>query len=555
MALSIPCYYDGEKLVDTYQNTFTTGVLNCEVYERWNAIHVSSLSCGRKEKITITRTIGITVEELKHFESSIGGSIGISRLIDIKAELKEQSGVSLKVENNQTTSFETEFSADECGKKNIEIFQLVREYRFTYNRFQRYGERPPATIRSKVTEYLNSFTDITEQLKNVPECPCRPAEAKQVVHFEGGIGTNLNIHYSSTLTNAAFMIWGQAFEVPGPAITIQGDVTPYFAELNIKKLPGYILFLCDLIDEEEVFKISSATLTDIFRGDGPQVEMSIAFDANYDSRKGYVPKFLGGTEIALPIADKRIARDTWIGQGGTALIHYYHFSLTLNKERRMPIWVAANTDNTKKYTVPLQKKPMKLRRDTRVPEEYQITMNEADNPLLQVQIEQLVDFQRNAWGNSFEEFNFSAADTFHFTNCVAIPKLYVGMHTTTAIFDYWQKLEEQVVKSGKMTVFSGPVFRGDDPIKNGIKTPMQFWKIIVQKDEKSELNVSAFLLNLQQRINLNAVVSFGLPKDVVYPVFATTVETIAQLTGIQFDYQLYRQNIYHPVFENEEVPV
>jgi endonuclease G len=74
------------------------------------------------------------------------------------------------------------------------------------------------------------------------------------------------------------------------------------------------------------------------------LERQIRFDMNYRKRRGYDPRFLPGTEIPLPTA---LVRDAELLKGEDRkplLLKYHHFSLVMNRHRRLVMWTAVNVD-------------------------------------------------------------------------------------------------------------------------------------------------------------------------------------------------------------------
>ena len=65
-------------------------------------------------------------------------------------------------------------------------------------------------------------------------------------------------------------------------------------------------------------------------------------DINYDNRKGYDSGFLGVKDVPLPRATKPDELATL--SDGSHVIPYHHFSIVLDKRRRLPVYTACNVD-------------------------------------------------------------------------------------------------------------------------------------------------------------------------------------------------------------------
>ena len=98
----------------------------------------------------------------------------------------------------------------------------------------------------------------------------------------------------------------------------------------------------------------------------------------------------------------------------------------------------------------------------------------------------------------------------------------------------WQGIENFLLDHAtsaqtKLTIFTGPIMTEDDPLYRGVRLPLAFWKIAVQRGEDDTRTVSAYLLDQ------TALIEDGLerfdPKS-----FQVTVEEISKRTGLDFTY-------------------
>ena len=78
----------------------------------------------------------------------------------------------------------------------------------------------------------------------------------------------------------------------------------------------------------------------------------IQIDPDYSDRKGYDPGFLGadGQPVELPVLTEALAAQAALNTRATGeprhVLPYHHFSVVLNKERRLAFFTAVNIDGS-----------------------------------------------------------------------------------------------------------------------------------------------------------------------------------------------------------------
>jgi len=204
------------------------------------------------------------------------------------------------------------------------------------------------------------------------------------------------------------------------------------------------------------------------------------------------------------------------------LIHYTHFSLTLNKFRRFASCVGWNIDGNSIKKV--SRKGINFTFDKRIPSKYQVGKDlYINNELDQGHIARRADL---VWGSN-EEAKKANKDSFYFTNIT--PQM--SDFNQGKLGGIWGKLEDAVfdevdVDDLKVSVFGGPVFRDDDRVYRKVKIPREFFKVIVYQ-ESQKLKAKAFLLTQ----NLNQLELLDLNE---FRVFQVTLAEVEQRCGIIF---------------------
>jgi endonuclease G len=257
---------------------------------------------------------------------------------------------------------------------------------------------------------------------------------------------------------------------------------------------------------------------------------AIRIDPNYADRRGYEPTFLGNgaRRVSLPrlsAAQRQKAAVNRQANGhDEVLLPYHHFTLVMNRERRLAFYTAVNIDG--RITHNFTREADRWSPDPRLgPEEQTDEALYAANDLDRGHIVRRLD---PAWGSSRTAAKFANDDTFHFTNCSPQHKNFNQNRTT------WAGLEDYILKNAdvedlKVSVFSGPVLDGDDPDYRGVQIPREFWKVVVIAQEGGALSATAYLLSQAQLIRDLEAFTYG-----AYRTFQVPVRQIETVTGLDF---------------------
>jgi len=264
------------------------------------------------------------------------------------------------------------------------------------------------------------------------------------------------------------------------------------------------------------------------------LDEAIAIDPDYTDRQGYDPLFLGDGDgkVPLPVLSAELVPHAAVSSQATGdpryILPYHHFSVVLNKERRLAFFTAVNIDGAS--GVRLHREADHWVFDPRVPPDQQ-TGKEVyeDNPLDRGHLVRRLD---PAWGLSAAAAKIANDDTFHFTNCTP------QHHDFNAGQTLWAGLEDYILDHAdnlkfRVNVFTGPVFAADDDQYRGIQLPRQFWKVVAMVKQAAELSATAYLLSQEQLIQGLEVApetfSYG-----AYRTYQVPVRQVETLTGLSF---------------------
>jgi endonuclease G len=267
---------------------------------------------------------------------------------------------------------------------------------------------------------------------------------------------------------------------------------------------------------------------------------AVNFDPDYESRTGYDPEFLD-VEVPLPtLTDegmKLVSRDRTRDDGDSHVLHYHHFSLVLNKRRRLAFFTAVNTTRDRRLAGQLTRKQLSKsepwRLDPRVPSAHQITTKELYGPS-PFDRGHLVRREDAYWGRTDEEAEWGNFDTYHYTNCSPQHPDYNQARNERNWGDLENHIEEQCrVKDLRMSVFAGPILTSRDPVLWDIRVPLSYWKIVAAVDaETGELGAWAFRLTQSKLVK--TVREEGLFDPGKFGKLQVPLAKIEQLTEVRF---------------------
>jgi endonuclease G, mitochondrial len=263
-------------------------------------------------------------------------------------------------------------------------------------------------------------------------------------------------------------------------------------------------------------------------------EEAIRIDPDYASRRGYDPAFLGADSDPVPLPSlpddllaKAVRMPSATGEPSYVL-PYHHFSVVMNKDRRLAFYTAVNVDG--RLSQRLKREPDRWFLDPRVPASEQTgEAVYAENDLDRGHLVRRLD---PAWGRSRGIAKPANDDTFHFTNCTPQHKDFNQNKTT------WAGLENYILENAanrdlKVSVFNGPVFASDDDEYRGVRLPRQFWKVVVMAKQTGQLSATAYLLSQESLLTgLEVAEEFSYG---AYRAYQVPVSRIEDLTGLSFD--------------------
>jgi endonuclease G len=242
---------------------------------------------------------------------------------------------------------------------------------------------------------------------------------------------------------------------------------------------------------------------------------------DYSGREGYLTNFLGDAEVPLPKIIDTTDLLTFEDNGRTEhVLRYQHFSVVMNAKRRMCYYSAVNINGKESHG--MKRGPWKI--DPRIAKQAQI-MKECYGNAPKFSRGHMTRREDPIWGNEFDS-KMGNADSMHVTNTVPqMQPFNAGI---------WLGLEDYALHHSReddmsISVFTGPFFSKNDPIKYGVKIPISFWKVIAFiHDETGELCATGYTMSQRSYLQEEEFI-FGQ-----HETAQKSISSIEQQAGLDF---------------------
>lgn len=289
------------------------------------------------------------------------------------------------------------------------------------------------------------------------------------------------------------------------------------------------------------------------------------FNEDYKSRKGYLENFIEGFKVPFPKVTDSREKELYrqFGAQEPYIVPYIHFSLVMNKKRRMLMWAAANVDYSDDFRDSRSRTDFgsgAWRLDDRVPHKYQIQAHEFYDPATLVDKGHIVRRDDNCWAELINGekdllgIEYSNADTFHWTNCTPQHEAFNRDVAPYKGVGLWGILENAIKKQleypkgdkdnpnkdyeQKACVLSGPIFSDDDPEYMDIQYPLKFWKIFAIRSRSEGNLVYGFILSQEDKVSETGVEiqKEGRPRfNAKVKAMQVSLREIEKQSGVLFD--------------------
>lgn len=268
----------------------------------------------------------------------------------------------------------------------------------------------------------------------------------------------------------------------------------------------------------ELAEQARAILRDMEEADRAPIVRTVR---DYAGRTGYSAQFLHGFAVPHPTPTGVRACDVapLLNGCGTEL-KYEHFSVVMSKSRRLALYVACNIDGRRSQKIKRGQDRWSL--DPRMDREYQI----GEDLYARSELDRghLVRREDPVWGQTHEAA-VANEDTFHFTNCSPQHEKF-NQKTWLGLEDYI--LQNSRAHKLKVTVFTGPILRDDDPEYRGVRLPREYWKVIAVISDGRK-SATAYMISQSELLEQLRVFGFGR-----YKTYQVSIGQIEYLTNLDF---------------------
>lgn len=274
---------------------------------------------------------------------------------------------------------------------------------------------------------------------------------------------------------------------------------------------------------------------------------SVRVDADYSNRSGYDADFIPGLNVPMPVPDAELARQIGSLSGNVAnaasgLLVYEHFSLMMNKSRRVAMFTATNIDGETYLNVDRSTGEVKGAegdtwfKDPRISASFYLGQDFYSAWSHIFDRGHLTRRSDPTWGTP-EEAERANADTFHLTNCS--PQHFLFNESSK----YWQGIELYVLEQGvlaqqtrkRISVFQGPIYNDAiDQMADDVQIPSSFYKIVVWQGQAGIRSVGLVVDQLQLLSITRHGVKVGSDSTVQVKQWRARISDIAARTGLTF---------------------
>ena len=294
----------------------------------------------------------------------------------------------------------------------------------------------------------------------------------------------------------------------------------------------------------------AVTPTPVNGDDGQFREKTLKFDENYSGRtqKGYRTNFLKGWTVPTPTVNGTHHGALLRNGGQPWVIRYYHYSLMMNRDRRLLAWAASNVDYSaaaRKHTKTRKEYGGEnWRLDPRVALAAPGIQIEDANfyaPARKIDRGHIVRREDAAWGESSREAEYGNSDTYHWTNCTPQSEAFNQSGKSGIWGQFEEHIQDEVgAEGGRMSVFAGPVLNPKDP-RHGyddappIQVPMEFWKVVVcvgRANGHAERLAYGFVFDQTEPVQRLGYERMNMDD---YAIYQMPIKDITKKTGVVFD--------------------
>lgn len=225
----------------------------CTAFSRWVDTNQGvTLHCGRTASVEISKTVGLDEKKSETMEASIGSTLGVTGLAQLKSQMKNIVGTEIQWNQATTTKFTLPCKAPLCGRYELAVFQLIREYEFAcYSRGRWPFSHDVWDLKEKPTiipEYTEIYDLLDDEFEFDERCTERCGAPATTPDYEGRVcvdfgDVSLNVPYKASAKTFTIRIGPEDVSIAG----LTSKQVEYEAQLDfsVAIIPKVVRFLGD----------------------------------------------------------------------------------------------------------------------------------------------------------------------------------------------------------------------------------------------------------------------------------------------------------------------
>ncbi len=134
--------------------------VQCAIYERWQFRESGTCYCGKSAPVKYSKQNGISETTSRTIKATIETTLGLGGVAQLKSGIEGALGHEINWSQGETREFSSECTSPQCGRSELAIYELVRDYDlviyrrgFHIFRSNVWDIRPPCTITEMTGRY------------------------------------------------------------------------------------------------------------------------------------------------------------------------------------------------------------------------------------------------------------------------------------------------------------------------------------------------------------------------------------------------------------------
>lgn len=310
---------------------------------------------------------------------------------------------------------------------------------------------------------------------------------------------------------------------------------------SVKELGNITISISSNTTQQNNSYITPEVPTKLINDELDLLEESLQFEKNadYSQCDGYVSNFLG-SDFRIPMPKPKTKLNKFVTKlngKNTSILRYYKYCVIMHNLRKMPFISAINIDGNSDLRKDNTERKDVWIRDNRI--DYYVQLNQQYYSSSGFDRGHMSRREDANWGQTPEEAKLNADFTCIYTNaCPQVPS--INRSNKKGLWGKLQKLilEDGAIKesgkTGKISVFSGPIFQSTDLVYKGVQVPMEFFKIIAWISDSHKLKVTAFKLS---QVDLVGDINFedlGINENLEFREYQCSIKYLDKVTSIDF---------------------